>query len=226
MQPQTHRQAPGGIALHPGTSPKGYGSGTSQRSAAACAGTPIPVAQPGNMIHVDIKQLTRFERIGHRITGNRRLDRSSGAGYEQAHVAIDHATQLAYAEVVADEKQATTVNFLIRPVGWFKSQGITCQRVLSDNGSTYRSKPWRKACETLGLTPKRIRPYTPRTNGKAESLIKTLLSEWAYEMSIQSSAERNRWLGHYLAIYNHRRCHMALADSIPYQQHALLRAAE
>ena len=120
------------------------------------------------MIHVDIKQLARFDRVGHRITGDRRLGRSSGAGYEKAHVAIDDATRLAYAEVLPDEKQATTVGFLIRAVAWFGRQGIECRRVLSDNGSAYRSKPWRQACEALGLTAKRTRPYTPRTNGKAE----------------------------------------------------------
>jgi len=183
-------------------------------------------AQPGNMIHACIKQLARSDRVGHRITGNRHLGRSSGAGYEKAHVAIDDATRLAYAEVLPDEKQATTVGFLIRAVAWFGSRGITCRRVLSDNGSPYRSKPWRLACEALGLTPKRTRPYTPRTHGKAERLIKTLQSERAYGMSFQRSAERNRWLGRYLAIYNRRRCHMALAGRTPFQQLALHRAAE
>jgi hypothetical protein len=95
------------------------------------------------MIHVDIKQLVRSDRVGYRITGDRRLGRSSGAGYEKAHVAIDDATRLAYAEVLLVEKQASTVRFLIRAVPWFVSQGITCRRVLSDNGSAYCSKLWR-----------------------------------------------------------------------------------
>jgi len=90
--------------------------------------------------------------------------------------------------------------------GRFDTQGITYQRVLSDSGSTYRSKPWQEACSVLGLTPKRIRPYTPRTNGKAERFIKTLLAEWAYSMAFQTSEERKRWLPRYLAIYNGRRC--------------------
>lgn len=128
--------------------------------------------------------------------------------------------------VLADEKQATTVGFLLRAVAWFNSQGISCTRVLSDNGSAYRSKPWREACSALGLTPKRTRPYTPRTNGKAERLIKTLLAEWAYAMAFQSSAERNRWLPRYLAFYNGRRCHMALCGRTPFQQLGLLRATE
>ncbi|QNI64110.1 DDE-type integrase/transposase/recombinase [Synechococcus sp. A15-44] len=139
------------------------------------------------MIHVDTKQLARFERIGHRITGDRRLGSSRGAGYEKAHVAIDDATRLADAEVLPDEKQATTVGFLLRAVAWFDTQGMTCKRVLSDNGSAFRSKPWREACIALSLTPKRTRPYTPRTNGKAERFIKTLLAEWAYSMPFQTS---------------------------------------
>jgi transposase InsO family protein len=178
------------------------------------------------MIHVDIKQLARFDRVGHRITGDRRLGRSAGAGYEKAHVAIADATRLAYAEVLPDEKQATTVGFLIRAVAWFESQGIECRRVLSDNGSAYRSKPWRQACEALGLSAKRTRPYTARTNGKDERFIKTLLNEWAYGMSFQRSEERNRRLSRYLAIYNGRGCHMALADRTPFQQLRLLRATE
>ncbi|MBM5802334.1 MAG: DDE-type integrase/transposase/recombinase, partial [Cyanobacteria bacterium K_DeepCast_35m_m2_023] len=108
-------------------------------------------AQPGDMIHVDIKQLARFERVSHRITGDRRLGCSPGAGYEKDHVAVDDATRLAYVEVLPDEQQATTVGFLVRAVAWFNSQGITCQRVLSDNGSAYRSKQWRQACGAMGL---------------------------------------------------------------------------
>ncbi len=131
---------------------------------------PVPVrryqwARPGDMIDVDTKQLARFDRVGHRITGDRRLGRSAGADYEQSHVAIDDATRLAYAEVLPDEKQATTVGFLTRAVGWFSRQGIECRRMLSDNGSAYRSKCWRQACEALGLTAKRTNPYTQRTNG-------------------------------------------------------------
>jgi len=111
-------------------------------------------------------------------------------------------------------------------VAWFDGQGIRCKRVLSDNGSAYRSRRWREACSALGLMPKRTRPYTPRTNGKAERFIKTLLAEWAYSMDFQNSIERNRWLASYLAIYNRRRCHMGLAGRTPIQQLGLLRATE
>jgi len=174
--------------------------------------------KPGDMIHVDTKQLARFERIGHRITGDRRQGCSRGAGYEKVHVAIDDATRLAYVEVLPDEQKATTVGFLARAVGWFSEQGITCRRVLSDNGSAYRSGAWRKACGALDLKPIRTRPYTPRTNGKAERFIQTLCKEWAYGMAFQSSEERKRWLPRYLGLYNGRRCHMALGGLSPQQR--------
>jgi transposase len=158
--------------------------------------------KPGDMIHVDTKQLARFERVGHRITGDRRQGTSRGAGYEKVHVAIDDATRLAYVEVLPDEQKATTVGFLARAVGWFSQQGITCRRVLSDNGSAYRSGAWRKACRVLDLRPVRTKHYTPRTNGKAERFIQTLCREWAYGMSFQTSEERKRWLPRYLGLYN------------------------
>jgi transposase InsO family protein len=174
--------------------------------------------KPGDMIHVDTKQLARFERDGHRITGDRRQGCSRGAGYGKVHVAIDDATRLAYVEVLPDEQKATTVGFLARAVGWFSQQGITCRRVLSDNGSAYRSGAWRKACKTLDLRAIRTKPYTPRTNGKAERFIQTLCREWAYGMPFQSSEERKQWLPRYLKLYNQRRCHMALGGLSPQQR--------
>lgn len=128
-------------------------------------------AHPGDMIHVDTKELARFERVGHRITGIRRKGCSPGAGYEKAHVAVVDATRLAYVEVLPDEQKSTTVGFLVRAVGWFNSQGITYRRVLADNGSAYRSRHWRQACTLLGLKAKRTRAYRPETNGKAERFI-------------------------------------------------------
>ena len=133
--------------------------------------------RPADMIHVDTKQLARFERVGHRITGDRRKGTSRDVGYEKVHVAIDDATRLAYVEVLADERRATTIGFLARAMGWFFEQGIHCRRVLSDNGSSYRSGDWRKAREALGLKPIRTKATTPQTNGKARQLIKTLLEE-------------------------------------------------
>jgi hypothetical protein len=164
---------------------------------------------PGDMIHVDTKQLACFQRVGHRITGDRRQGCSPGAGYEKVHVAVDDATRLAYVEVLPDEQQSTTVGFLVRAVGWFSEQGMTCRRILSDNGSAYRSGAWRKACRTMAIKPIRTKPYTPQTNGKAERFIKTLLNEGAYAMPFQTSNERNRWLPRYLGLYNSRRSNMA-----------------
>jgi hypothetical protein len=108
--------------------------------------------RPGDMIQVDTKQLARFERVGHRITGDRRQGSSRGAGYEKVHVAVDDATRLAYVEVLADEQKATIVGFLTHAVGWFYQQGITCRRMFSDNGSAYRSSDWQKACQALALS--------------------------------------------------------------------------
>ena len=167
------------------------------------------------MIHVDTKQLARFERIGHPITGNRRQGTSRSAGYEKVHDAIDDATLLAYVEVLPDEQKATTVGFLARAVGWFSEQGITSRRVLSDNGSAYRLGAWRMACGALDLKPIRTKLYTPRTNGKAERFIQTLCREWAYRMPFQTSEERKHWLPRYLGLYCGRRCHMALGDLSP-----------
>jgi transposase len=180
--------------------------------------------KPGDMIHVDTKQLARFERVGHRITGDRRQGCSRGVGYEKVHVAVDDATRLAYVEVLPDEQKATTVGFLARAVGWFNAQGITCRRILIGNGSAYRSGEWRKACKALDLHPIRTKPYTPRTNGKAERFIQTLCREWAYGMPFQTSDERNCWLPRYLMLYNKRRCHMALAGLTPQQRLAALLA--
>ncbi|MGB5135794.1 MAG: integrase core domain-containing protein, partial [Prochlorococcaceae cyanobacterium] len=168
--------------------------------------------------------LARFNRVGHRITGDPRKGSSPGAGYEKVHVAVDDATRLSYVEVLADEKGPTTVGFLSRAVAWFNAQGIECRRVLSDNGSAYKSHGWRKACQAMGLKVKKTRPYTPRTNGKAERFIKTLLEEWAYVMPYSTSAARNELLPAYLRIYNGRRCHMALGELTPQQRLAQLQA--
>ena len=180
--------------------------------------------QPGDMIHVDIKQLARFNRVGHRITGDPRKGSSPGAGYEKVHVAVDDATRLAYFEVLPDEKGHATVGFLSRVVAWFNGQGIECRRVVSDNGSAYKSHGWRKACQAMGLKVKKTRPYTPRTNGKAERFIKTLLEEWAYVMPYSTSAARKDLLPAYLRIYNGRRCYMALGGLTPQQRLAQLQA--
>ena len=161
--------------------------------------------------------MVRFERVGHRITGERRRGCSSRADDETKHVAIADFTRLACVEVLRDEQKATTVGFLVRAVGWFSEQGITCRRVLLENGSSYRSGEWRKACSALDLKLIRIKPYTPRANGKAERFIKTLRGEWAYAMAFLCSAGRTCWLPRYLGFFNGHRFHLALAGLSPQQ---------
>lgn len=174
--------------------------------------------RPGDLIHIDVKTLARFRKVGHRITGDRQQGRSYGVGYDKVHVAVDDATRLAYVEVLGDEQKPTVISFLSRAVAWFNGQGIDCRRVMSDNGPAYVSKAFAKACRILGLRHIRTRPYTPRTNGKAERFIQTLCREWAYAMAFQNSEERNRWLPRYLSIYNRLRKHSALGWRSPQQR--------
>jgi transposase InsO family protein len=179
--------------------------------------------RPGDLIHVDIKSLARFRQVGHRITGDRQKGRSYGVGYDKVHVAVDDATRLAYVEVLADEQKPTVIGFLARAVAWFNGQGIECRRVMSDNGPAYVSRQFAVACLAMGLRHIRTRPYTPRTNGKAERFIQTLCREWAYTMAFQNSQERNAWLPRYLSIYNRIRKHSALGWRSPQQRlHELL----
>lgn len=169
---------------------------------------------PGDMIHLDVKKLARFWRVGHRITGERR-NGSDGAGWDFVHVCIDDHSRLAYVEVLGDEKRGTTTAFLVRALRWFKAKGIAVQRVMTDNGCGYVSKLFAKACRRLGLRHCRTRPYTPKTNGKAERFIQTLLREWAYAVPYRNSENRNADLPRWLHIYNHRRPHGSLGNRPP-----------
>lgn len=139
---------------------------------------------------------------------------------------MDEATRLAYVEVLPDEQKATTVGFLAHAVGCFSEQGINCRRDPSDNSYSYRSGEWRKAYGGLNVKPIRARPYTPRSYGKAERCIKTLLGERAYAMTLQTSEERNRWLPRYLEIHNGSRCQVPLSGLSPQQCLNRLLAAE
>lgn len=159
----------------------------------------------GDRIHIDVESSARFQKVGHRITGDRKLGHSYGVGYDKDHVAVDDTTRLAYVEVLADGQKPTVISFLSRALAWFNGQGIECRRVMSDNGPAYVSKAFAKACHTLGLRHIRTQPYTPRTNGKAERFIQTLSGEWAYAMAFQNSEERNRWMPRYLTIDNRLR---------------------
>jgi transposase InsO family protein len=169
--------------------------------------------RPGDLIHLDVKKLGRIRGIGHRITGVRQ-HRNRGIGWEYVHVCIDDNTRLAYVEVLGDEKGLTTAGFLQRATAWYAERGIRVRRVMSDNGSNYVSKVFAAACKQLRQRHLRTRPYTPRTNGKAERFIQTLLREWAYVQPYQHSKLRRAALRPYLRYYNERRPHGSL-ESLP-----------
>jgi transposase InsO family protein len=178
---------------------------------------------PGELVHVDVKKLGRIPtgRAGHRVHGQRRLQRSPRkdgrriVGWEFVHVCVDDATRLAYAEVLGDEKASTAVAFLHRAIAFYRRHGISVERVMSDNGARYRSTIHAFACRTLGLRHLRTRPYRPRTNGRIERFIRTLLAGWAYGAIYGSSTERAAALDGWLWTYNHRRPHGALSHKPP-----------
>lgn len=171
--------------------------------------------RPGELIHIDIKKLGRFSRPGHRITGARKGNRNKGAGWDFVHVAIDDATRLAYVEVLADERKETATAFLTRALAWFAARGVGVERVMTDNGSCYRSKLFAKTLTARGIRHLRTRPYTPKTNGKAERFIQTLMREWAYAHSYPSADARTSDLPRWLDWYNIVRPHSALHASPP-----------
>lgn len=170
--------------------------------------------RPGDLIHLDVKKLGRFRRAGHRVTGCRR-NASDGAGWDFVHVCIDDYTRLAYVEVLEDERGVTCTAFLKRAVAWFAARGIAVRRVMTDNGSGYVAKVFKAARIALGLKHIRTQPYTPKTNGKAERFIQTLLREWAYARPYPSSALRARDLPRWLSHYNHKRPHGSLGYRPP-----------
>jgi transposase InsO family protein len=181
--------------------------------------------RPGELVHLDVKKLGRISRlgVGHRITGTKRSkDRRkiagrqvSFTGWEFVHVCVDDATRLAYAEVLPDERGATAAGFLRRAAAWFASLGVRVERVISDNGSCYRSKLHRQACQELGARAIFTRPYRPRTNGKAERFIQTLSRRWAHGAIYGNSAERTAALPGWLDYYNYQRGHGSLAKKTP-----------
>jgi transposase InsO family protein len=171
-------------------------------------------AQPGELVHLDVKPLARIAGIGHRIHGDRRA-RVAGIGWEYAHVAVDDHSRAAYVEVLSDQTGDATAGFLTRTVAWFAQRGVRIVRVLTDNGGNYRS--WRFAAVAARHTVrlKRTRPYRPQTNGKAERFIQTLLREWAYAQPYPTSARRTRALAPWLRAYNTIRPHAALGYQAP-----------
>jgi transposase InsO family protein/transposase-like protein len=183
--------------------------------------------RPGELIHIDVKKLGRIEGgAGKRITGikrnPRRTRRDHRAGFDRnligwdyVHIAIDDATRMAYAEVLGDEKASTAIAFLGRALAFYARHGITVERVMTDNGSAYRSTIHALACRALGIRHLRTRPYRPQTNGKAERFIRTMLGGWAYGAIYRDSRERTAALDGWLWTYNHRRRHSAIGRQPP-----------
>ena len=170
---------------------------------------------PGELIHVDVKKLGRIKGgAGHRAHGSRRRS-PRGGGWEFVHVCVDDATRLAYVEVLADEKATTAIAFLKRALVFYRRHGIRVERVMTDNGSAYRSSIHAFACRAMGLRHLRTRPYRPQTNGKAERFIRTMLGGWAYGALYATSQERTAALDGWLWIYNHRRPHGSLSHKPP-----------
>ena len=177
---------------------------------------------PGELIHIDIKKLGRFERPGHRITGDR-TGRSThrGVGWEFVHVCIDDASRVAFSQILADEKKSSAVAFLKAAVAYYQSLGVTVERVMTDNGSCYKAFDFRDACRELGLRHIRTKPYTPKTNGKAERFIQTALREWAYAKAYETSDHRAKHLQIWIHAYNWHRPHGSLKAKTPISRLAL-----
>lgn len=182
---------------------------------------PPPVVQryewphAGDLLHLDIKPLARIRGIGHRIHGDRRT-RQQGIGWEYVHVAIDDATRVAYVEVSRSQRRRACDAFFRRALRWFARHGVRVRRVLTDNGNGYRAHLFARACRVWQVRHKFTRPYTPRTNGKAERFIQTLLREWAYRRPYLTSTARTAALSRYLRYYNHQRPHMSLGRRSPW----------
>jgi transposase InsO family protein len=172
-------------------------------------------AKPGEMIHIDIKKLGRFARAGHRVTGSRLGCRNAGAGWEYVHVAIDDHSRIAFARIMPSEKRRSAVAFLKATLAYYESLGIKVERVMTDNGSCYKSFAFRRACKRFGLRHIRTKPYTPKTNGKAERFIQTSLREWAYAQAYRNSSQRKAELPSWLHRYNWHRPHAGIDDKVP-----------
>jgi transposase InsO family protein len=187
---------------------------------------PAPVVQryehdaPGDLLHLDIKKLGRIVRPSHRVTGNRR-DSVDGAGWEYVHVAIDDHSRIAFSGIYPDEKRSSVIACLRSTLDWYARLGIRFKAVLTDNGPAYRSFQFAQVCRELGLKHRFTRPYTPRTNGKAERFIQTALREWAYACSYDNSQQRSQQLHSWLHDYNWHRPHASLNHQPPISRSGL-----
>jgi hypothetical protein len=177
---------------------------------------------PGELIHIDVKKLGRFDKPGHRVTGRGPGHHNLRVGWEAVHVCVDDATRLAYVEILDNELGTTSTGFLARAVAWMATKGVIVQRVMTDNGPPFRSKAWATWCRDHQVRHLRTRPYRPRTNGKAERFIQTMLREWAYFCAYPSSDARRRALLPWLRDYNCTRQHGSLGKRTPMAQLELL----
>ncbi len=169
---------------------------------------------PGELLHMDTKKLGRIVRPSHRVTGNRR-DSVDGAGWEFAHVAIDDHSRAGFVQMHADERKGSAVDFLKAAVAHYAALGVRIERLITDNGSAYRSRLFAQTCQALGIKHSFTQAYRPQTNGKAERFIQTCLREWAYGRAWANSAERTAWLPAFLSYYNARRPHSSLGHKPP-----------
>lgn len=172
-------------------------------------------SRPGELLHIDVKKLARFDRPGHRMFGRGPGRSETAAGYEYVHVCVDDYSRLAYVEVLDTERAASAIGFLQRALAFFAARGVHVERVLTDNGAAFIAHSYARACRRLGLRHTRTRPRRPRTNGKAERFIQTLLNEWAYARLYADSSERARALPLWLNHYNYRRPHGSLSHQPP-----------
>ncbi len=179
-------------------------------------------AEPGELLHLDIKKLGRIVKVGHRITANR-ADRSRHAGWDYLHVAIDDASRVAYAQILPDEDASCCAAFLRAAVAYYAGLGVRIKGVYTDNGKAYRGRDFASTCNLLGLTHQYTRPYTPRTNGKAERFIQSSLREWAYARAYGNSNQRCNALPQWLHGYNWHRPHTSLAGQPPVRRLGLNR---
>jgi transposase InsO family protein len=172
--------------------------------------------RPGELIHIDIKKLGKFDQIGHRITGDRTgQSNSRGVGWEFVHVSIDDASRIAFSQIKPDERKRSAVAFLKAAVAYYANLGVRVERVMTDNGSCYRSFAFRNACRRLGLRHIRTKPYTPKTNGKAERFVQTCLREWAYARAYLNSKQRAEELPFFVHRYNWHRPHASIGAKPP-----------
>jgi transposase InsO family protein len=180
---------------------------------------PVPVvryerAAAGELLHMDTKKLGRIDGVGHRITGDRTKNHNRGIGWDMVHLAIDDHSRVSFAQVLPDEKALSCVQFLRQAVAYYASLGVRIERVMTDNGTGYKNT-FKAACDELGIRHVKTRPYTPKTNGKAERFVQTSLREWAYARPYISSAQREAALQPFLHRYNWHRPHCALNRQPP-----------